>query len=86
MAPISEIADSAISTVKYNGEIVSTELQFEYLIIISDVFSKKTDARKYAIKDTVLPMNVKIQSALKETVRFDLTSFILNYYLSNTAD
>jgi hypothetical protein len=84
IAPISEIADRAISNVKYNGEIASTEFQFEYLIISSEVFVKKTDARKYPIKEAVLPMNVRVQSALKKTVRFVFTSFILNYYFIYT--
>jgi hypothetical protein len=46
MAPISEPAERTIITVKYNGDISSTECQFEYLIISSDVFVKNTDAKK----------------------------------------
>lgn len=76
MAPTRDNAESAINKVKYKGEIASTECQFENLMINSEVFSKKTDARKYTKNEAPLPMKVNMQSAVNKLERFVFISFI----------
>ena len=46
MAPVSETAESAISAVKYTGDIWFVELHDEYFIINSETWVKKIEARK----------------------------------------
>ena len=52
-------------------------------MINAEVFSKKTEARKYPTNEDVLPINVSMQSALRKSLRFVLTPFILHYHLKH---
>ncbi len=76
IAPVSEIAESAMNSVKYSGEIASSECVLEYLIINSDVFSKKTEARKKPINEIPLPIKDNMQSAVSKSERVVFISFI----------
>lgn len=70
MAPVNEMAKSAINMVKYIGEISSEECHEEYFIISFSVFSKRIAARKYPIKPIVLPIKVRIHNAERRGGRF----------------
>ena len=72
------MAKKAMRVVKYNGEIASVEFREEYSIIISDAFSKKSEAIKYPIKAIPLPVKVRIHTALSSGGRDEIFLIILN--------